>query len=283
MSNTHTFPLIRALLLTSLLLPAAASLSALGQTPGSAATYTLLPVYKTGDTTRLQFSVHRTTDRKKINELDSVDQKFSMTMTEKAVSVTPEGTVTLESVVSQADGEFDEHEVELTAAMPKVVQTRDKNGLATVKLEGGQEDVRRGVQQMFQLLNRTQRSFVPPAPVRVGETWKIAWEDKGDKGDIEGKTKGEGTLVGPETLNGQPTLKVKVDYTGSLKVPDLRRMGDKIEVAYHFTGTENVDAKTYKLVRLRGTSEDQLPDNEKAKVEMTLELAPDKAKSEKTK
>ena len=261
-----------ALLLASLLL-VAMPVGAARQASEAAATYSLLPIYKAGDTTRLQFTVHRTSDRKKVSDLDLSDQKFNMTMTEKALSVTPEGTVTLESVVSQADGEFDAHEVELTAAMPKVVQTRDKNGLTTVKLQGGLEEVKQGVQQMFQLLNRTQRSFVPPAPVRVGETWKIAWEDKGD---IEGKTKGEGALIGPETLNGQPTLKVKVDYSGTVKVPDLRRMGDKIEVTYHFTGTENVDAKTYKLIRLHGTSEDALPDNEKAKVEITLELAPDR-------
>lgn len=291
--------------------------------------FTLTPRYKTGDMTRYQFTVHRTTDRKKVSEFDTIDTKFRMVMQETTLK-TADGGVTLEEKIEQADGDFDEHEIELTAAMPKVTLTRDRQGITLIDTTGGISPIQEPVAEIFQLLARIQRSCLPSVPVRVGDQWKFAWEDTSsgenknhndvykkdsgktekdestgevnsvgktnDKSDgkttgksegtpdgkivfkVDGKTEGTGTLIGPETVNGQPTLKIKLDFTSVLHVPDIRKNGVNIDVTSHFVGTANIDPTTCKFVRLQGTSDDLLPQGEKARTEVSLSLAPPASK-----
>ena len=272
-----------------------------------AGTYTLIPLYKTGELTRYQFTAHRTTDRKKTSDLDIIDSKFRMVMQETTLK-TADGGIILEEKIERADGDFDEHEIELTAAMPKVTLTRDRKGATLVATSGGILPIQEPVSEIFQLLGRIQRSCLPPAPVQVGESWKFAWQDssgsernthnnidsgkdakedakkgdgtKYDKNDgktaglKDSKTAGTGMLVGLETVDGQPTLKIKLDFTSVLYVPDIRKNGAIIEVTSHFIGTANLDTITYKFVRLQGASDDLLPQGEKAKTEVSLALAP---------
>lgn len=246
------------------------------QTAADTTTYALRPIYKSGDTMRLKLTVRLTSAKASQDTLQAAsDARFTVVMQQTARDATPDGAVTLDDEIKKADADFDEHDTELTGAMPRIAQKRDKAGTTTLELTGGLEQLREPVRQVFLLLARVERGFVPATPVRIGETWKF---DGVESGDTEGRVQGTGTLVGPETLDGQSTLKIKMDFTAKLKAPDLRK-GGKVDVVSHFVGTENVDAKTFQTVRIQGASDDVLADGEKAKTEITLEQVKDEAKT----
>lgn len=256
-------------------LPLAAAPVGRAQATDAAATYALRPVYKDGDTARYKLSVHFTTAAAKGDELlSSADSRFVVTMRETARDTKPDGATTLSDEIEKADANFDEHATELTGVMPRISQTRDRAGAVTLTLTGGLEQAREPVRQVFLLLTRTQSSFVPPTPVHAGESWKF---ERAETGDVTGQTKGAGTLIGTESLDGQATLKIKVEFTATLKAPDLRK-GGKVDVVSHFLGTENVDARSFQVVRLEGASDDTLAGGEKAKTEITLERLKDAPK-----
>lgn len=275
-TNKSTF-LLPVMLLNLCAVPAS-SREQISPAPSSdAATYALRPIWKTGEVARYKMVVHRTTDGKKLNDLDVTDSLFQITLLQTTKDVKPDGTLVVEDNAEVADGKFDGIEMELTSAIPKITLTRDKTGEATVKAEGGVDLARDAIAQLFRLTARMQRGFTPPMPVRIGETWKFTWQDTGL---VEGKTDGKGTLVGPGTVNGQPTLKVKVEYDAKVKATDIRT-GNKIDVVFHFTGAADMDAKTFQILQLNGVGNEHLPNDETAKTEVTLTRLPLKEDKEK--
>ncbi len=256
------------------LLPIAPSYAA--QKAVDAATYALRPLYKNGDTTRLKLTVRLTSANANQDTLQAAsDARFAVIMQQTARDATPDGAATLDDDIKKADATFDEHDTELTGAMPRIAHKRDKAGTTTLELTGGFDGLREPVRQVFLLLARVERGFVPATPVRIGETWKF---DGMESGETEGRVQGTGTLVGTETLDGRSTLKIKMDFTAKLNAPDLRK-GGKVDVVSHFIGTANVDAKTFQIVRIQGSSDDALAGGDKAKTEITLEQVKDEAKA----
>ena len=237
----------------------------------AAATYALRPVWKTGETARYKMTVHRTADKKRY-DLDIVDSLFHITMLQTIRDVKPDGTVIMEDTTEEADGDFDGRDMELTSAIPKMTLTRDKTGEAAVKSEGGVALLRETMEQLFRLTTRMQRGFTPPAPVRVGESWKFNWQDTGL---VVGNTEGKGILVGPGTWNGQPTWRVKVEYDAKVNATDPRT-GNKADVVFHFTGVADMDTKNFQILQLTGNGMEHLDDNATAKTEVTLTRLPAK-------
>ncbi len=266
--KNNNFALVGGALLLGLL---AAPVTSVAQTAVSvpsgspSATYALRPIWKSGETARYKMMVHRTADKKRY-DLDIVDSLFNITLLQTIRDVKPDGTVVMEDVTEKADGDFDGREMELTSAIPKMTLTRDKTGEAAVKAEGGVDLVREPIAQLFRLTARMQRGFTPPAPVRVGESWKFNWQDTGL---VVGNTEGKGVLVGPGTWNGQPTWRVKVEYDAKVNATDPRT-GNKTDVVFHFNGLADMDAKNFQILQLTGGGVEHLPDNETAKTEVTL-------------
>ena len=277
MKNHNPVLLLNAILFGISAVPAMSRAQPAPSPKTDAAAYALRPVWKPGETARYKMMVHRTASKKRF-DLDITDSLFNITILQTVRDVKPEGSVVMVDTAEAADGTFDGREMELTTAIPKMTLTRDKTGEVSVTSEGGVDFVREPITQLFRLTARMQRGFTPPVPVRVGETWKFAWQDTGL---VVGTTEGKGALVGPGTLAGKPTWKVKVEYDAKVNATDPAT-GNKADVVFHFTGVADMDAKNYQILQLTGSGSEQLPDNATAKTEVSLTRMPVKGEEKGT-
>jgi hypothetical protein len=217
--------------------------------------YTLNRTYKSGDVDRYRLVTSGTFNGAETGG-KNIDVLLSILMKETTKEVKPDGTALLLYDIEQAYAKTGDEERDMTAFLPgHLVQTRDKQGrILSDKVEGagGQAGTGAGP-EMFPLM---AMAFYPPKPVKIGETWKINIESPSPQ--MKGvKSVGSGTLVGPETLDGVKTLKVKAvtDIIGSTEAANTTQGSIKL----HYEGVGNIDPTNGKLIHMSGTTNGNTP------------------------
>lgn len=247
-----------ALTLTPILLAGAVLLAAHPATSmrrqATDTTYALNRSYKAGDVDRYRLVTSGTFNSAETGG-KNIDVLLSILMKETTKEVKPDGTALLLYDIEQAYAKTGDEERDMTSFLPgHLVQTRDKQGrILSDKVEGTDSQSNTGAgPEMFPLMAMT---FYPPKPVKVGETWKINIESPSPQ--MKGvKSVGSGTLIGPETLNGTQTIKVKAvtDIIGSTAAN-----GAQGSIKLHYEGVANIDPTNGKMIHMSGTTNGNAP------------------------
>ena len=205
--------------------------------------YTITRKYKKGEVDHYRLNIALTVGNMPIT--------LNMLMKETTKEVKDNGNANVTDEFDEANAKIGDNESDIAALLPTLVQTRDKMGLALdTKLEGGSPLFTSGPSaKMFN--NLQQSGFYPDKPVKVGDTWKIAFGDKAKDGQ---KTTGTATFVAMETIDGTPTLKIKTstDVEGTFENP---MTGEKSDVKTHAEGISNIDPVTGKALKVKVTTE----------------------------
>ena len=200
-------------------------------------TYTVARKFKAGDV-----------DRYQINVSISAGQDVTITMllknTTKDVKAT--GGATVLGEIEKASATLAGTDQEITGLMPSLTETMTAGGkLQDLKLEGGSPLIAQaGFDRLIK--NFLDIAVYPPKPVKAGDSWEYS----SDATQTDQKVKGKATFVGPETINGLQTLKIKTvsDSEGTTSNP---MTGEKMNIKTHAEGTQNLDTATGKLVKVQ--------------------------------
>jgi len=220
------------------------------------ATFTLKRVYKTGDTDRYRVTTKVNTD---IPGAGLVDISMTMVMKDSTKEAKEDGSLTSISEFESASVDFNGMEIDLTAMMPKVISTRDKNGKSDVKMEGGNEQITSQIGDQIKQFNMSAAAaMLPSKPVKVGDSWEMPSDLAGAK---DQKVVGKVTLVSVETIQGKRVAKLKT-------VSDATGAGD---TKIHTEATTLIDVETGKAINTT-TKTDGNANGSPLKIEMTMKL-----------
>jgi len=153
--------------------------------------------------------------------------------------VDPDGAITLVMEFEQAVGSFDGQTLDVTAKMPRVTQTLDKQGRLHSKLEGGADPTAVVMLEMIDKAGEAQIAGLPPRPVKVGETWKLTPPDALNS---KAQWSGLATLASVESSGGDKTLKVNYGTDASIDGPAPTKV--------HSGATLLIDVLTGKTIKL---------------------------------
>ncbi|MCW3096103.1 MAG: hypothetical protein JWL77_1721 [Chthonomonadaceae bacterium] len=224
-------------------------------------TYTLKRIYKTGEMDRYRLTT-------KIN-MDSpggggpIDVTTLMLMKDSTKEAKEDGSLTSISEFESASVTFNGMDLDITTMMPKVITTRDKNGKSNVKMEGGNEQVTSQIgDQLKQFTTAAASAFLPPKPVKVGDTWDMMSDPSVPK---DQKINGKVTLVSVDTVKGKKVAKLKT-------VSDVTSGAD---TKIHTEATTLIDVETGKPLNAT-TKTSGNTNGSPVNIEMTLKmLGPD--------
>lgn len=241
--------------------PATAAQDAAQAQPADATAYTIQRVYKLKEVDRTKITSKATIDNAALG--GNVTIVMLMVMKETTKEVKEDGTIVLRDEFEKALVNFQDKDMDMTADMPSITQTRDKTGrLVDFKTEGGSALFAQGASGQ-KVMSQVQQTLYPPKPVKVGDSWTIEIapaKDSADKTTILGKA----TFVAVEKINGMDTLKIRSNFEA--------RNGDKGNVTFKYEGVGNIDVKTGKIVRTAGTTDSSSEAMGKMKSELKLVL-----------
>lgn len=223
--------------------------------------YTFKRVYKAGEANRYKLTLHTN-----INGAQNVEMQFAMNYKENVKSIAADGAVQIVMEFEKFAGAINGQELpaELSASLPKIVRTVDKDGkILSTTLDGSQGMMGNAVKQMMDGQSNSERAFWPSHPVKVGESWDIHSDDPNSK------STGKATLVGTETVHGVKTLKVKIVSDTKSTPKEGPAAGQEISV--HFEGVSNIDPVSGRMVRLSGKGGGEIASA--GKMTMSTELA----------
>jgi len=222
------------------------------------ATYSIKRVYKAGQTDRYRISLKMNMDLPG-TPLDIVETMFMKETTREAKD---DGSATVafdfESVAVTANG----MDMDMTAMMPKIITTLDKNGKTDVKLEGGSQEVTAQMGDQVKQFTNAAAALVPKKPVKVGDSWDLDAANFGAPGQ---NVKGKATLVSVDTVKGVKIGRIKsvINITGAM------------DLAMHSESITLVDFTTGKALSLTSKSDGDIAGG-KMSMEMTMKmLGPD--------
>jgi hypothetical protein len=212
----------------------------LAQDTPDTTTYTITKrLYKAKDLDRYKIAVTTSMDNPMGGQLEI---KVSMLIKETVQEVKEDGSLTLIHEFEQAAANIMGMDQDITSFMPKVTQTRDKNGKIDVKVEGGNEQAAGQVAEMIKGMARAQTAFYPDKPVKIGDSYKVSYKGSIGPGQ-EADIKGDAKVVAVETISGIKTLKIKITSTSASSDANGA-------AASKSEGTCNLDIKTGKIVRM---------------------------------
>jgi len=222
------------------------------------ATYSIKRVYKAGQTDRYRISLKMNMDLPG-TPLDIVETMFMKETTREAKD---DGSATVafdfESVAVTANG----MDMDMTAMMPKIITTLDKNGKTDVKLEGGSQEVTAQMGDQVKQFTNAAAALAPKKPVKVGDSWDLDAANFGAPGQ---NVKGKATLVSVDTVKGVKIGRIKsvINITGAM------------DLAMHSESITLVDFTTGKALSLTSKSDGDIAGG-KMSMEMTMKmLGPD--------
>lgn len=209
------------------------SVHAAPQGQKEATPYTLQRVYKEGEIDRykIEFKIGLESAANPMEAvLNLLDKETTKTATPDGVSKV---VAEFESATMQAEG----MEEDLTAHLPKVTTTRLKNGKTETKTEGGDPNPDDDMGEMILVFLRWNTLFLPPKPVKIGESWEVNAAPFGTK---DGKALGKATLVSVEPIQGIEVAKIKA----------VADMVDEQKQKVHITSVLLVERATGKVLDL---------------------------------
>jgi hypothetical protein len=223
--------------------------------------YTIKRVYKAGETDRYRLTTNVKMDSPQTG--GPLDIVTTMLMKDSTKEAKADGSSTSVSEFESASVLFNGMDLDITTMMPKVITTRDKNGKADTKMEGGNEQVTSQIgDQMKQFTLSSASAFLPSKPVKVGDTWDM---DSSGLATKDQKVKGKVTFVSVDTVKGVKIAKFKT-------VTDVTT-GPATKM--HSESTTLVDVLTGKPVNVMSKTDGDTG-NGKLNIEMTLKmLGPD--------
>ena len=283
LSVWSAFALVPALLTGALFLAARPSL-ALQEAkaePTDAKTYTITRNFTAKEANHYKIGINTKANIPQLG--GDVTIITSLLMKEAVKSITDTGTITLQSEFESASWKVGGMEQELTALMPTITTTIDKQGhVLDTKMAGGDAQFTEGPgAQMINSLS--QQGLYPLKPVKIGETWKID-PPKPKPGDKSvSKMTGTATLAGLETIDGVPTLKIKTTVDSEASMDNPLNPGEKLNVKAHSQGTNNIEVATGKLIKVTATSESEGGPFGKTTSETSLTLVKDDGKTKPVK
>ena len=258
LSVASAFALVPVLLTGALTLAARPTLAlqdAAADAKAGDKTYTIARAYTAKQTNRYKIEVNIKGNIPAAG--GDVNIVTTLLQKETVQSVTPDGTATLLGEFESASVKFNELDQDMTSQMPTVTTTVDKTGhVLTTKIEGGGPQVTQG--PGAQMLNGvTQPGLYPSKPVKIGDTWKIdaAKPKAGEKAPLS--MTGTATLVGLETVDGVPTLKIKTVSDSQVSMDNPFNPGEKLDVKSHTTGVSNLEVASGKLIKAVATTESE--------------------------
>jgi hypothetical protein len=222
----------------------AGRLAALPRNPADDTVYTLERVYAKGEVDRYNVKMEVHSDGKSLNGATKV--LIALVLKEQTKEVKPDGSAVLNDIFEEGSADMGGSITDIVSFLPAITQTRDKQSrILETKSEGGAL----GTSDMTDRIAGQLMYFYPSKPIKVGDTWDIDASDT--KAGAVAKTKGKGTLVAVEALNGAQTAKIKVvtDADGEAEDPTNH---NKVKISVHFDGVGNMDIKTGKMVQMTG-------------------------------
>lgn len=216
--------------------------------------YTIKRVYKAGQADRYKITMKMNMDIPG-TPLDLVETMFMKETTREAKA---DGSSIVafdfESVQVTANG----MDMDMTAMMPRIITTLDKNGKSEVKIEGGSEEVTSHMGDQVKQMTNSAAALVPKKPVKVGDTWDLNADDFGAPGQ---NVKGKATFVSVETVKGVKVGKIKsvIEITGAM---DLKM---------HAESTTLIDLATGKALSLTTKTEGDIASG-KMSMEMSMKV-----------
>lgn len=167
-----------------------------------AAPYTLKRTFKEGEVDRYKIELKVGLE----SASGPMDMGLNMLWKETTNVATPDGVSRVISECESGSLKVDGKEEDITGHLPRITTTRLKNGKTETKTEGGDPDPADDTGTMVLAFLRWNTQFLPPKPVRVGESWEV---NAGPPGEDDTKAPGKATLVSVEPMHGIEVAKIK--------------------------------------------------------------------------